>query len=156
LTRAAVELLRGVETEPAAGGLARLVRRQRRPPTVLLGGGLVGRERLLEEMTEAARRAFAGLPTVARALGGAGAGKTHLGRELAGQLGADADVLERRAHDAAEGDVDETLRELLRAALDLPLEAPPDGGRALMAARLEEGAELWPGVALALGWARPD
>src|SRR5262249_33428895 len=47
-------------------------------------------------------------------------------------------------------------RGLRRGALALPLDAPPDGGRALMAARLEEGAELWPGVALALGWARPD
>src|SRR5262249_58707539 len=47
------------------------------------------------------------------------------------------------------------LGELLRAALDLPAERPPDAGRALLAARLGLvlAEEVWAGVAVALGWA---
>src|SRR5262249_61769999 len=111
LPAAALQLLPAAETVPEADGLERLVRRPRRQATVLLGGGLVGREALLGELAASARAAFAGAPTVGRACGEAGLGKTHLRREPAARLAGDADVIELRAHDPTEGHADPAVRE---------------------------------------------
>src|SRR5207248_6651624 len=90
----------------------------------------------------------------------AGVGKTRLAFELRQRIERDirgAAVIELRARGALGNDADETFRELLRRALELPAERPSDGGRALFAQRLRERRrEVHAAAALVLGWIAPD
>jgi serine/threonine protein kinase/tetratricopeptide (TPR) repeat protein len=118
---------------------------------------LIGREAELDALVKGALQAAReALPTITTVFADGGQGKTHLYRVLVKRLQdlGVAEVIAIRAREPALGDADHTLAELLARALDLPLTAPADGGRALLRERLEPhaGADLAPAVALALGW----
>ncbi|HJZ85777.1 MAG TPA: protein kinase [Polyangia bacterium] len=123
---------------------------------------LVGRESVLAQLAASAEGALgARRPGIATVLAEAGMGKSHLSAALLARLRASAPrlhLLELRAREPVGGDPDDTLRTFLRLLLDLPRAAPDDHGRAILLQRLHPdlGAELWPAVALALGWLEPD
>ena len=122
---------------------------------------LVGRADTVRRLIDEALRAVAeARPRVASVLGEPGLGKTRLAQEIAHllrtRLGS-AEVIWLRAREPLGSDADEALAELLRRALQLPREAPPDGGRDLLAERLGDLArEAYAGCALLLGWIGPD
>jgi tetratricopeptide (TPR) repeat protein len=66
----------------------------------------------------------------------------------------DAHVLELRGREALGGAAGGTVHELMRLALELPIDRPADGGRKLLAERLGPilADELWAGVAVTMGW----
>jgi tetratricopeptide (TPR) repeat protein len=127
----------------------------------------VGRSEVLDALVASARRSAADRqPTVVTVEAEAGQGKSHLFRVLVRRLAEEggAVVIDLRARELALGDVDRTLQELLRRALDVPASPPSDGGEALLRERLgvpdaaegpDEGPKSGPdvaAVALALGW----
>lgn len=122
---------------------------------------VLGREATIEVLLASARRASdENLPTLTTVIAEPGFGKSHLAAGLARRLAShlpDARILELRAEEALGGDTDVILRELLTRILELPRAAPPDRGQELLGARLGAlGAELWPSVALRLGWLEPS
>jgi tetratricopeptide (TPR) repeat protein len=121
----------------------------------------VGREELLKEMVDAARRATElSEPTLATIVGEPGHGKTHLVTALSRRIERDlsAFVIRAAAREGLVGAQSQTLPDLLRRLLDLPAETPEDGGRSLLSARLGEGLgeQAWAPVALSLGWIAAD
>jgi tetratricopeptide (TPR) repeat protein/type II secretory pathway predicted ATPase ExeA len=119
---------------------------------------LVGRDGELEALARSAARALTGVPTLCTVIGGVGAGKSRLLEAAVQQLRADqpdARVIELAGHETLGGAGGGSTRELVRLVLELGLERPADGGRALLDERLGPAlaAETWPGVAVALDWA---
>ncbi len=116
---------------------------------------IVGRDRELAELAAVARGVRSS--AVSTVIGEAGVGKSCL---LAAAAERVRDWLPdvELVHLGARGHADGPLRRVLRQLLELPAEPPADAGRAFLAARLGYllGEEVWPGVAVALGWARPD
>ncbi|MDI1477661.1 serine/threonine-protein kinase [Polyangium sp. y55x31] len=118
---------------------------------------LSGRERVLDALTELGRQAIQeSLPAVAVVLAEAGCGKSFLKRALLERLGQvlpGTRLVVFSAHEPVHGAAG-SVRDLLRRALGLPDEAPEDGGRELLAARLGPArhAEAGASVALSLGW----
>ena len=122
---------------------------------------LVGRSDNLRALVEDARQAVSERqPRVASVLADAGLGKTRLAFELGSQLRAampGAKVIELRAREPLGNNADETLAELLRRTLDLPVNRPADGGREILTERLGElGKETYAAAALVLGWIASD
>ena len=119
---------------------------------------LSGRERVLDALTELGRHAVEqALPSVAVVLAEAGCGKSHLKRALVERLAQvlpGTRIIAFSAHEPVHGAAGSGVRELLQRALGLPDEAPEDGGRELLAARLGPArhAEAGASVALSLGW----
>jgi tetratricopeptide (TPR) repeat protein len=128
------------------------------------GDALVGREDLVRELLAGARNAAAhSQPTIATVLAEAGHGKSHLAAAVVEELGGSGVPLRTipiRAHAPLEGDNDYVLRQLLLAALGLSesqdegFKEHEDHGRGLLCQRLGTGIgeEVWPAVALILGW----
>ncbi|OJH36243.1 serine/threonine-protein kinase PknK [Cystobacter ferrugineus] len=167
LTRAAVEALpeRRCVPVPERPGLFRVATLAVTPQEVtnlsLESGELVGRDEELAELEESARLALEErAPTFVTVLGGWGHGKSHLGatlvQRLQGRL-SHARVYSWRARQPIQGTQEGSLRTLIRMALGgawLERPLPEELGLAtcfeLLGSRL--CAELWPGVASALGW----
>jgi eukaryotic-like serine/threonine-protein kinase len=128
------------------------------------GDALVGREELVRELVAGARHAAAhSQPAIATVLAEAGHGKSHLAAAVVEELrrsGVPMRAIQIRARAPLEGDNDYVLRQLLLAALglldsqDAGLEEMEDHGRGLLCQRLGAGIgeEVWPAVALILGW----
>ena len=128
-----------------------------------LGAGhLIGRQEQFQILFDSARRAAADrLPTIATVTCEPGYGKSHLCAAVLSRLRTavpDVEVVHLRAREPLGGESQESLRTLLRATLRLPMEAPPDHGRALLLAGLgsDMGEEVWPAAALVLGWIDAD
>jgi len=123
---------------------------------------LVGREQELLALVAAARDAVGTRrPGIATVFADPGYGKSHFCLALTRALQErfpKARILALRAREPLQGDVDETLRSLLYRSFELPeataAHAPRDLGRSQLSQRLgrELGEELWPAVAVALGW----
>lgn len=128
-----------------------------------LGAGhLVGRQEQFQDLFDSARRAAEErLPTIATVTCEPGYGKSHLCAAVLSRLRTavpDIEIVHLRAREPLGGESQECLRALLRATLRLPMEAPPDHGQALLLAGLgsDIGEEVWPAVALVLGWIDAD
>jgi tetratricopeptide (TPR) repeat protein len=122
---------------------------------------MVGRSELLRGLLVEAVQALADRrPRVASVLAEPGFGKTRLAQELGQHLRRQlpgAEVVELTAREPLGNDSDANLAVLLRHALELPVEAPPEGGRDLLIDRLGEvGREVYASAALALRWIPPD
>jgi len=119
---------------------------------------LVGRDEVLAELTQSARRALERAePTVMTVSAEAGYGRTHLASSLGhllDQLQVKPEVIRLVAEESLVGAVSQLLPELMRRVLGLPTDAPEDGGRALLLERLgaSVGEQVWAGAAFALGW----
>ncbi len=159
--------LLAVEGYPALAQLSVAESTQVEQPTSVTSitssmGPLVGRETLLASLLDSARRAHAdGVPTLVTVTAEPGHGKSHVAAAAFERLRdalPDARRLDLRAREPVGGDADQTLRELLWRALQLPAARPDDGGRASVVERLgrEQGEEVWPAVALVLGWLEPE
>jgi tRNA A-37 threonylcarbamoyl transferase component Bud32/tetratricopeptide (TPR) repeat protein len=110
-------------------------------------GRIVGRRRELRRLMRSVATALTrARPTLISVVGEAGHGKTHLLLTLEKRLRAQpaTRVLTLRAPGE--------WQTLLTFALELPSAAPPDGGLALLAARLGRASDAAPAVALARGW----
>ena len=164
---AAREMLSAVALKPASGRPDHFVLAARADEagtrTVIQDGNarLFGRDGEVKALLEEAREALAARrPRVATVLGEPGLGKTRLAVEVSQRLELahmKARLIQLRAREPMGGDPDETLAELLRRALDLPVTAPIDKGRALLTERLGEAArEIHTAAALVLGWIPPD
>jgi tetratricopeptide (TPR) repeat protein len=122
---------------------------------------LVGRDDVLRTLLDSARAAAAGpRPTIFTLLGAPGYGKTHLAQMLVQHLEVvpTFQLMFIRAKEVLGGAEEQTTRELLRGALGLPETAPADLGRSLLAEKLgpELARDVWPGVAVSMGWAPPE
>ncbi len=122
---------------------------------------LIGRDDVLLGLVAGARRAITGsVPSLVGVVAEAGHGKSHLAGELAERLrilALPGTLIELRSREPAFGGGDPTLKALLCEALELPAEAPQDGGQELISRHLGEwGFELWPIIALALDWIAPE
>ena len=119
---------------------------------------LVGRDDILSRLMSSAARAVQNAePTLVTVVAEAGHGRTHLAGGAAHQLErllSQVDVIRLTAQESLVGAVSQLLPELLRRLLDLPTEAPPDGGRDLLIERFGQsvGEQVWAGAAFALGW----
>jgi tetratricopeptide (TPR) repeat protein len=166
LSPAAVEVLPDAPSEEVASrpGFMRLQKAAQasEKTTTRMGvAPLVGRDELLRSLVDAARGSATGKgPTITTLVGEPGYGKTHLAQMLVQHL----EVLPRmqtmfvRAKEVLGGVGEQTTRELLQRTLGLPDAAPADLGRALLAEKLDpdSSAEVWGGVAVAMGWAPPE
>jgi eukaryotic-like serine/threonine-protein kinase len=166
LSPSALEVLPDVATEqlPNRPGFA-LVQRaaaaSEKTTTRMGVAPLVGRDELLRTLLGSARAATSQRrPTIVTMTGEAGYGKTHLAQALVQHLEVlpGMKVVFIRAKEALGGAAEQTTRELLRATLALPDAAPPDLGRALLAAKLgaDVAKEVWGGVVVTMGWAPPE
>lgn len=123
---------------------------------------LVGRISQLEQLLDSARLAVSERrPTIATVTAEIGHGKTHLGGELTMRLRdqlVGARIIELRAREPLGIEHDRLLQNLLRSVLRLPTSAPADHGRGVLGEQLGEqlASEVWPAVALVLGWLPPD
>jgi eukaryotic-like serine/threonine-protein kinase len=148
-------------TVPGHAGRLQLLGPDPRAPAAEHGPPL-GRERVFVDLLGRARAALErGVPALATVLGDSGYGKSHLAAAMVTELRTWPDrvrVLVMRAREPVGGDKDRTLRRLLMATLGAPASAPEDGGRAFAIARLGErvGEQVWPAVAMVLGWLPPD
>ncbi|HWN66371.1 MAG TPA: protein kinase, partial [Haliangium sp.] len=171
LAASAADALSEIETTPLREGILQAVSGSG-PGAVdddaasLPGGGLlIGRQQAFDQLVDSALRATTGRePTVVTILGETGYGKSHLAASVASELRSATSnlaVVQVRAREPFGGGSNESMRALLRAALQgagvLSEEneaVPEDHGRALLGAHL--GAEFWPAAALALGWLPTD
>ena len=125
-------------------------------------GPFFGRDEVVSALIADADRAAAqAIPSIAIVIAEVGHGKSRLWSVLNARLrllDPEAEVLEIRAREPELGGAEQTIRELLQRALDLPREAPADGGVALLRERLGvlEGVDVGPAIALALGWVLAD
>jgi serine/threonine protein kinase len=122
---------------------------------------LFGRDGDLQALAAEADRALRERrPRVASVIGEQGLGKTRLGFELAQILRTrlpGTELIELTAREPGGNDADEVLAELLRRALDLPIEAPLAGASDLLAERLGgRGRETAAAAGLLLGWISPE
>jgi hypothetical protein len=170
LTTSACTMLPAVACEPAAGRPDHFVlappgddtdRTITRTVAQDAAAPFVGRDQILRELVGDARLTVTERrPRVASVLAEPGIGKTRLAFELGHRLRAvvqGAKVIELRAREPLGNNPDETLAELLRRALDLPHNRPPDGGREILADKLGDlGKDVFAGTALVLGWISSD
>lgn len=166
LSAAAVEVLPDIAVEPVPGhaGVSLLQKAEQageRTTTRMGVAPLVGRDDLLRTLLATARAAVGGArPTIVTLRGEAGYGKTHLAQMLVQHLEVlpNLQLVFVRAKEVLGGVGEQTTRELLSATLSLPVAAPVDFGRALLAERLgaDIAKEVWGGVAVAMGWAPPE
>ncbi|HSK05490.1 MAG TPA: protein kinase, partial [Kofleriaceae bacterium] len=118
-----------------------------------------GRRETMAALVHGGRAALASrTPTLVTIRGDAGIGKTRLATALhraMTQAIPEARVLSFRAQDHGGGEIDETLRSILRRLLVSPSEMTvrPEEMRAHLQAQVGEG---WPAVALTLGWIGRD
>jgi serine/threonine protein kinase len=117
---------------------------------------LVGQEQRLSSLRESALAALTrSEPTLVSVLAGAGYGKTHVARaleQMLERLVADIEVVRLAAQEGMVGAASQLLPELLRRALRVMHEAPPDPEAVLRVRYGELGAQHWVGAAFALGW----
>ncbi len=118
----------------------------------------VGRETIEQTLMLSMKTAFAQRrTTIATVIGAGGQGKTHLAtviRTATKGVSPESKILTLRAREPLGGDTDDTLRELLSLAFNFAphislLEAE---SQVLGILGAELGAEVWPPVALTLGW----
>ncbi len=127
-------------------------------------GALVGRQAELARLMHSVRVAVQErAPTLVSVLGERGQGKSHLRAALLQLLREQvplAQAISIRAREPVQGDPERTLRLLLREVLGARA-AQPEEGDATCRKQCEEllgvslAQELWPAVALSLGWAAP-
>jgi tetratricopeptide (TPR) repeat protein len=159
LTKAACEVLPDLKIVPLVGRSDRWLcdaSEDAAEPTTLglSGAALVGREAPLAQLGESMERAFAQrLPTLVTIVGEQGHGKTHFASAV-GRLIEQREPAARLIRLTARDGSGSALRQLLRRTLQLPVAAPPDGGRALLIERLGEklSEQVWAAAALSLGW----
>ncbi len=167
VTEAALDLVPQLDADPVAGhaDLHRMNTAEQRELTVVGAArhAFVGRDLELEQLLASARKsASENLPTIATVVAEGGLGKSELAGALASQLPAKlpgAEVFAFRCQEGMQGGQSRTVSELLRWSLNLPREAPADGGRALLKERLPgtSGPDVtWAAAALALGWVTVD
>ena len=166
LTTGAARAAPDVPAGPLPGGRRLVGASEAEGPQTMLADDvpLIGRDAVLGSLVDAARAACeGGRPTIATVLGDAGTGKSRVSAALANALREHVaeKVIQLRAREPLGGDVDATLRLLLRACLGSSPQgasAPADGGHGLLADKLgrELAEEVWPAVALSLGWIAPD
>lgn len=166
LSASVMEVLPHLKVSPLDGVANRFVLLQSATPKEPTTMGVqiapvVGRDDLLRELVESARRAFAQQPSLFTIVAEPGLGRTHLASMLAQQLErvdpVGIDVVRLTAQQGLAGSVSQSIPELLRRLLKLPGEVPEDGGQALLAERLgASGAQLWAAAAFVLGWIDPD
>ncbi|MCG8422142.1 MAG: protein kinase [Proteobacteria bacterium] len=161
VTERAIDGLGPLQTFPIEGrdGIRRAL-----PHSLAAGGDsngaepLIGRAEQIAELLASAQWAVDDKqPTLATVIAEIGHGKSHLGKELITRLGetlAGAQIIELRAREPIGVPHGQLLQDLLRAVLRLPDRAPDDRGRAVLGEQLgsELAEEVWPAVALALGW----
>ena len=168
LSPAAAEVLPDLVLEPVPGDPPRFLLRHAGKEGIettgtRAGAPLVGRDDVLHQLLDSARWATTvGEPTISTVIADAGFGKSHLAAVLVRQLHSiipPIDVMVIRAKEAFGRPGDETIREILRRELEWAESsgiAPPDFGRRLIADRIGPSAkEVWPGVAVSMGWASP-
>ncbi|HWO21625.1 MAG TPA: protein kinase [Kofleriaceae bacterium] len=118
----------------------------------------VGRDEEMTRLVRGGEAAFAErVPTLVTIRGDAGIGKTRLTtalRQKVGQVVPSVRVLAFRGQDPSVGEVDETLRAILRR-LVLISGAPTPGPEACAHVQAQVG-DAWPAVALTLGWIGHD
>jgi tetratricopeptide (TPR) repeat protein len=160
--RAVTEALSDLAWETLPGRIDRFVPRAgsadrlSAPTVVQLGAGpLIGRDRVLHDLLSAAKGITSSGPTVATVVAEPGHGKTHLAATLLDDLRIQlpfAESVDVRAREPVPGDPDETLRTLLRYALELPASVQEDVAHARLQHSIgsERAEELWPAVALSL------
>ena len=90
-----------------------------------------------------------------------GHGKTHLGIELTARLRdtiVDVRMIELQAREPLGVEHDRLLQNLLRSVLHLPEQPPSDYGKSVLSKQLgrELAEDVWPAVALVLGWLPTD
>lgn len=149
---------------PGRPGTLRVVERSDRTGLTTVHTGevvFVGHDDIVDRLLDFARTANQSTPTVAIVSGEPGHGKSQLANELTIRVQAlrpAPQVLALRAPEPIGGGINETLRDLLRRALDLPAERPPDGGKMLLKFRLGDTLvdEHYAGLSLAVAWANPS
>ena len=166
LTASVMEVLPHLKVSPLDGMAHRFILLQSATPKEPTTMGVqiapvVGRDELLRELLESARKAFTQQPTLFTVVGEAGLGRTHLASMIAQQLErtdpVGIEVVRLAAQQGFLGAVSQSIPELLRRLLKLPAEAPEDGGHALLAERLGgSGEQLWAAAAFVLGWIDPE
>jgi len=166
LTGAAAEVLPDVELNPVEGRADRfaLVMQQQANELTTFGSQslpLVGRDEIIATILESARLASKQpLPTLFTVLGSQGYGRTHLASVVAHELSrklSNFDLIRLTAQEGVLSGVSQVFPELLRRLLDLPSEAPENGGKALLLSLLGDAAEsVWAAAAHALGWINAD
>ncbi|MET0285796.1 MAG: protein kinase [Polyangiales bacterium] len=117
---------------------------------------LVGQDQRLSTLRESALAALTrSEPTLVSVLAGAGYGKTHVARaleQMLERLVADIEVVRLAAQEGMVGAASQLLPELLRRALRVMHEAPPDPESVLRVRYGALGGQHWVGAAFALGW----
>jgi tetratricopeptide (TPR) repeat protein len=166
MTKAAVEVVPDLPTVPVTNhdGLYRFDPNSRELTAIgaAMGGGLLGRDALLQTLIADARRALEHAePTIVTVISEAGYGKTSLASALAQALGeqrASHQVVAMTANESMGGAVYQTLREMLERVLGIGSAAPEDSGRKAIVERLGPviGAQSWAAVALVMGWVPPE
>jgi tetratricopeptide (TPR) repeat protein len=174
LAESAAEALSELETRPLRAGILQVARSEPGAPQDDSAGQpgagvMIGRQQPFRQLADSALKATSARePAIVTILGEIGYGKSHLAAAVAGELRSaipDLALVQVRAREPSGGGSYESLRALLRAALQgagvLSEDAegtPDDHGRALLGAHLgtELGAEVWPAAALALGWLPTD
>jgi tetratricopeptide (TPR) repeat protein len=117
---------------------------------------LVGQDQKLSALRESALAALTrSQPTLVSVIAGAGYGKTHVARALEQvleRLVADIEVVRIAAQEGMVGAASQLLPELLRRALRVSHDVPPDPEAVLRVRYGELGDQHWVGAAFALGW----
>lgn len=163
MTKAAVEVVPDLPTVPVTNhdGLFRFDPNSRELTAIgaaMGGGGLVGRDALLQMLLADARRALEQTePTIVTIVSEGGYGKTSLASAFSqalGERGRGHQILAMTANDSMGGAVYQTLREMLERVLDIESTPPEDSGQKAIASRLGPviGAQSWAAVALVMGW----
>jgi hypothetical protein len=141
---------------------------RRRPPEDLplaaqdFEAPLIGREELLHDLLDDARvSSRSKAPRVLTVIGEAGHGKSHLaGALLRGLREAfpGALIVDLRARAFSFGEAEEALARILRRCLEVGDDANASARQGALTALLGAtlGAQVWPAVALSLGWLTPD
>lgn len=130
-------------------------------PSIEIEAPLLGRGEVASALAASALASACGAcPALFTLLGDHGVGKSRMAVEAASlirRLRPDTLVIAVRSQQPILGGAGHLRRELLEQILEAPARAPDDP-RAFCAARLGEevGAEVWPAVAVALGWRSPE
>ncbi len=166
LSPAAVEVLpdapgKELENRPGFMQFQQAALASERTTTRMGVAPFVGRDELLRTLIDLARGAAADAgPTITTIVGEPGYGKTHLAQMLVQHLEVSPrmQTIFLRAKEVLGGVGEQTTRELLQRTLALPDAAPADLGRGLLSELLgaDTSAEVWAGVAVAMGWAPPE
>ncbi len=163
LTLSAADALPDLALSPLADEPNRLVLDSARDAhhstqTGLRSAPFVGRADILSRLVRSAQRALEHAePTLVSVIADAGYGMTHLASVAVHQLEAlpgQIEVIRLAAQETMVGAAPQLLPDLLRRVLELPAEAPPNGGRELLLERFGRslGGQIWASAAFALGW----